>query len=188
MNDILKKILNISNEELNSLNTNFINQYNFFHNIEYFHLESGKEHYRLLMYISTLFNKGILFDIGTNKCMSAAALSFSMKNRIKTYDIKKYLLINPILPGVEYILGDATKDNELMKSNFIFFDAEHDGIFENIFYNYLKEINWKGIIMFDDILHCSNEMTTFWNNIKEEKYDITNLGRWSGTGIVNLSN
>ena len=184
MKDILEKILNVSNNELNLLNTGFINRYNFFHDTSYFHLESGKEHYRLLMYISSLFNKEILFDIGTHKCMSAAALSYSMKNRIKTYDIKQYIVINPLLAGVGYNIGNATKDKDLEKSPFIFFDAAHDGVFENIFYNHLKNINWKGLLLLDDINECSNEMTEFWNSIKDEKYDISHIGHWSGTGLV----
>lgn len=184
MREILNKILNVTNEELNSLNTNYINQYNFFHKPDYFHLESGREHYRLLTFISSLYNKEILFDIGTYRCMSAVALSSSMTNRIKTYDIKQHLLINPILPGVQYFLGDATKDEELIKSTFIFFDAEHDGVFENTFYDYLKEINWKGLVLFDDIKECNPIMTKFWEDIKDEKYDITEKGHWAGSGIV----
>lgn len=27
-------------------------------------------------------------------------------------------------------------------------------------------------------------MKKFWNSITEEKYDITNVGAWSGTGLV----
>jgi hypothetical protein len=119
--------------------------------------------------------------------MSAAALSSSMTNRVKSYDVKQHLLINPILPGVQYFLGDATKDEDLIKSPFIFFDAEHDGIFENKFYNHLKKINWKGLLLFDDIKECNPIMTKFWEDIKEEKYDITDRGHWSGSGLVFLN-
>jgi hypothetical protein len=183
MNIILHEILNVSNEKLNSLDTSFINQYNFYHKPDYFHLESGKEHFRLLTFISMLYHKKILFDMNTHQCVSAAALSSSMKNRIKTYDIKQNLLINPILPAVQYCFGDVTKDEELIKSPFIFLDAEGDGIFENKLYNHLKEIKWKGLLLIDDILHCNDEMTKFWNDIAEEKYDITKIGHWSGSGI-----
>ena len=69
MKDIVDKILNVSNSELDYINTNQINQYNFFHDIGYFHLKSGIEHYRLLIYISRLLKKQLLFDVGTNRCM-----------------------------------------------------------------------------------------------------------------------
>ena len=54
MNEVLNKILNVSNKELDSLDTKWIKHYNFYHVTKYFHLQSGEEHYRLLMFISTL--------------------------------------------------------------------------------------------------------------------------------------
>lgn len=42
MNIILKQILDVTNEELDALNTSFIGQYNFFHGPEYFHGKSGE--------------------------------------------------------------------------------------------------------------------------------------------------
>lgn len=181
MNEFLDKILNVSNPTLDSLDTNFINQYNFWHDTSYFHLPSGKEHYRLLMYISSIYQNEILFDIGTYRCMSAAALSYKMKNRIKSYDIKQDILpFNPYLPKVEYYIGDVLLDMDLHKSSFIFLDAAHDGILENKLCNCLRSINWKGLLLLDDI----NDMQDFWTNIIEEKYDITNKGHWNGTGLV----
>ncbi len=183
-----KKILNLSNNELNSLDTSYINEYsnvlvNPLHDTFYFHLESGKEHYRLLMYISTLYNNEIIFDIGTNKSMSALALSYNKSNKVKTFDLVKVLDTNPVVDNIEYILGDSTKDSDLIKSNLIFLDVDHDGIYEDIFYDHLKNINWKGILILDDI-KLNEEMDNFWNRIEEEKYDITNIGHWSGTGMV----
>ena len=187
---ILNKILNVSNYELNTLNTLYINQYsdilnNFElqHNPYYFHIESGKEHYRLLMYVSTLYNNEIIFDVGTNKCMSAIALSYNKLNKVKTFDIVKLLPENPNVENIEYILGDSTKDIDLKKCPIIFLDVDHDGIYEDIFYDHLKSINWKGILILDDI-HLNEPMKNFWNRIEEKKYDITNIGHWSGTGLV----
>ena len=186
----MSKILNVSNNELNSLDTNYINEYSNIlinqtldHHPFYFHLESGKEHYRLLMYASTLYNNEIIFDIGTNKCMSALALSYNKSNKVKTYDIVRLLDNNPEVENIEYILGDSTKDTDLIKSNLIFLDVDHDGIYEDIFYDHLKSINWKGVLILDDI-KLNEPMKDFWNKITEEKYDITNIGHWSGTGLV----
>ena len=39
--------------------------------------------------------------------------------------------------------------------------------------------------MLDDI-KLNDEMRDFWSNIKEEKWDITSKGHWSGTGLVNF--
>ena len=184
------KILNVSNTELNLINSSYINKYSdklinyeLDHNPYYFHMESGKEHYRLLMYVSTLYNDEVIFDVGTNKCMSALALSYNKSNRVKTYDIVKLLPENPNVDNIEYILGDSTKDLDLEKCPVIFLDVDHDGLYEDIFYEHLKNINWKGILILDDI-HLNEPMKKFWNRIEEKKYDITNIGHWSGTGLV----
>ena len=184
------KILNVSNTELNLINSSYINKYSdklinyeLDHNPYYFHMESGKEHYRLLMYVSTLYNDEVIFDVCTNNCMSAFALSYNKSNRVKTYDIVKLLPENPNVDNIEYILGDSTKDLDLEKCPVIFLDVDHDGLYEDIFYEHLKNINWKGILILDDI-HLNEPMKKFWNRIEEKKYDITNIGHWSGTGLV----
>lgn len=178
-----EQILNVSNNELNSLETSFINIYNFFHDVSYFHNYAGKEHYRLLMYIAKLYKKETLIDLGTNRCMSGTALSFGYQNKIKSYDIVKLLPMNPMVPNVEWILGDIRENKDLINSPFIFMDVDHDGLFENLFYDHLHEIEWKGLLMLDDI-HLNDPMKTFWNRIEEEKHDITSKGHWSGTGLV----
>lgn len=184
------KILNVSNIELDLIDSSYINEYSdklinyeLDHNPYYFHMESGKEHYRLLMYISTLYNNDVIFDVGTNKCMSALALSYNKLNKVKTFDIVKLLPKNPEVENIEYILGDSTKDSNLNKCSVIFLDVDHDGLYEDIFYEHLKSINWKGILILDDI-HLNDPMKKFWNRITERKYDITNIGHWSGTGLV----
>ena len=37
--------------------------------------------------------------------------------------------------------------------------------------------------MFDDI-HLSRKMDNFWDGLKNEKYDLTEIGHHSGTGIA----
>ena len=50
-------------------------------------------------------------------------------------------------------------------------------------YQHLKKINWEGYLVLDDI-HLNDPMKEFWNQIDNEKYDITPMGHWSGTGLV----
>ena len=123
------------------------------------------------------------FDVGTNKCMSALALSYNKLNKVKTFDIVKLLPENPEVENIEYILSDSTEDSDLINCPIIFLDVDHDGLYEDIFYDYLKSINWKGILILDDI-HINDPMKNFWDRIEEKKYDITNIGHWSGTGLV----
>jgi len=183
---ILDSILRVKNSDLDSLDTSYIKKYNICHDFSYFHGPSGKEHYRLLIYIASLYNNECLFDIGTYRGMSALALSNNPKNHIKTYDIKKCYPENLKIDNIEFILGDFTEDKNLIISQFIFLDALHDGIYENIVYKYLQKIKWKGLLLLDDI-YLNDSMKEFWINITEKKYDISILGHWSGTGIVEFS-
>ena len=190
--EIYEDILILNNFKLDVLNTNIISQYSELESNEglrdnwgtsYFHSQSGKEHYRLLIELSSYFNNEILFDIGTNRCMSAIALSKNKTNKIKSYDIVQQLPINPNVENIQFIIGDSTKDEDLQKSRFIFLDVDHDGIYEEILFNHLRSIGWKGLIILDDI-KLNEPMSIFWNSITERKADLTPIGHWSGTGMV----
>ena len=101
-------------------------------------------------------------------------------------DKMDYMSYIDYLDNIDYILGDFT-DSEykdlLMKSPLIMLDTDHEGPFEHKAYQYLKDINWKGYLLLDDI-HLNAPMKEFWNQIDNEKYDITSMGHWSGTGLV----
>jgi len=185
MKEILEKVLNVKNETLNLLDTKYANMYNLHHDIRYFHLPSGTEHYRLLMYISSLLDHKLIYDIGTYRCLSSIALSYTYKNKIKSFDVARALPMNPIIPNVSYYIQDVTTDPELINSNLAFLDVYHDGIFEDKFYAHLHEIGWKGLLILDDI-HLNDPMKRFWSEISEDKYDITSIGHWSGTGLVHF--
>ena len=70
-----------------------------------------------------------------------------------------------------------------MSSDIIMLDTDHDGVFEEAFYSFLKSSNFSGILLLDDI-HLCDEMKQFWAAITEPKYDITEYGHFSGTGLV----
>lgn len=85
----------------------------------------------------------------------------------------------------------------LLSSSLIMIDIDpHDGILEYEMYLWLKNNNYKGFIIYDDIFlekghlandysETTNNMIDFWNKIPDnEKIDITHIGHWSGTGIV----
>lgn len=186
MNTLIEKIINLKNSDIDNLDTSYINDLINFDS-SYYHLRthSGREHYKLLMMISTFIDNQIIFDIGTNECRSAISLAYNKTNKVKSYDIIKILPQNPVLENVEYYLGDSTQDPDLITSPLIFLDVDHDGSYENVFYNHLLSINYKGILLLDDI-HLNDPMKDFWSKINEPKYDLTHLGHWSGTGLVVL--
>jgi hypothetical protein len=62
-------------------------------------------------------------------------------------------------------------------------DTYHDGKFEHEFYTFLKANRYKGLLFLDDI-HLNEPMKAFWEHIEEPKEDVTDLGYWSGSGLV----
>ena len=155
---------------------------------KYFFDVKFKEHYRLIAYLSALFNHSTIFDIGTNLGYSALALSYNDTNRIISYDIVECKDLNHAeeLGNIEFLIGDVLKDERLLGSPLIMLDTNHDGIFENEFYKYLEDNNYKGLLFLDDI-HLNQPMRDFWNSISAAKADVTDLGHWSGSGLVDFS-
>jgi hypothetical protein len=153
---------------------------------KYFLSEPGQEHYRILAFFSLLYNNSVLIDIGTYKGCSALALSHNPSNRVVSFDVVNALNITAV-PGNVVFLVDRVMDEKykdiVMASPFIVLDTTHTGIFENKFYQYLERINWKGKLLLDDI-HLNDAMNKFWAGIDREKYDLTEYGHCTGTGIV----
>jgi hypothetical protein len=144
-----------------------------------------KEHYRLIAHLSTRFNGASLFDIGTSKGYSALALSYNPANFVVSYDIVdcKELRFPEQLGRLEYRIGDVLKDPRLLASPLIMLDTDHDGVFENEFYAFLKKNNYRGWLFLDDI-HLNPAMIRFWHGITELKVDLTDLGHFTGSGMV----
>lgn len=185
--EILNKILEIKNEDLDIIdlthNDEILSKLNTF--ALYFHSPSGKEHYRLLSQISKFYNNELLFDIGSNNGCSALALSENEFNQIKSYDINFHEGVQYVIKdNIQFFLKNVLDESEFPSNcRFIMLDTDHDGKFEQIFYDYLIEKNYKGLLFLDDI-HLNNDMRIFWQSIKEEKHDLTSIGHNTGSGIV----
>jgi hypothetical protein len=181
---MIEKILKISAEELNAINlSKYIKSTDDLGFPKgWFYMDAGLEHYRLLTYISTLYNGVSLLDIGSYQGSSAIALSFNKKNKVISYDIEHQPEIADIkIPNIQFIKGNVLKHK--IASPFIMLDTYHDGEFEQEFVDHLLKINYKGLVMFDDI-NLNKEMSNFWNGLKNEKYNLTHIGHHSGTGIA----
>jgi len=162
-----------------------------------FYAKSGKEHYRFLGYLSSLFNEITILDVGTHLGGSALALATNRNNKIISVDIVDKRETKIDLPNIEFYIGDIT-DPELghdiiNSANIIVYDAAHDGISETTFHKLLLELGWNGIVVWDDItLNWTGKprqcMIDFWNSIENTKYDITEYAHWTGTGIVQYGN
>ena len=156
--------------------------------LKYFSDPDFKEHYRLIAYLSTRFDEACIFDIGTNRGYSALALSYNSSNRIISYDIENLRRLNrqQELTRIEFKIGDVLDDERLLSCPLIMLDTNHDGSFEDKFYRFLKEKNYGGLLFLDDIHLCA-AMIRVWNHITEPKVDLTDVGHFSGSGLVDFS-
>jgi predicted O-methyltransferase YrrM len=190
--------ITFDNNYLNSINLENLNKYSSGISKQYFLLESGREPYRLLYYLTNLFHNSIIIDLGTSNGASALALSSNKSNQIYSFDIidrcQTSFLQNqnqfekmPSFPNVDFIVTeDFRKYLKLfLKSPFIYVDIGHDGVWENILLDLLMKYNYQGIMLLDDI-NAFPEMQKFWQKLNFNKIDLTKYGHWSGTGLVDF--
>lgn len=152
---------------------------------EFMNAVPGKEHYKLLAWLSMQFNKVSLSEVGTLDGCGALALSYNPKNKVSTYDVRFYDDRANFPKNVTLKLVDEQYNfvDEVVKSPVIFYDTMHDGVLEREFVAELEKRGYKGIVVFDDI-YLFDCMKSFWNDVKQRKEDWTDIGHWSGTGVV----
>lgn len=187
---------NIQIPDLHYFSIEKLSSYLEYPTFKYFNNIPGKEHFRLLAFLSTLFENKKIIDVQTNHGHSALALSFNDNNEVISFlgNEKKPEYIETrenIQFENENLLNESVQENwkdVIRDSECIFLDIEpHEGIEEIKFYQYLKNINYKGILICDDIWYFKNMRDRFWSQIPDNmRYDLTNYGHWSGTGIVSF--
>jgi hypothetical protein len=149
------------------------------------------EHQRLCAYVSTKFDGVTLIDAGTSYGNSAIAMSYNLKNTVRTYDIadndfdsfKERGNIIPVRKDIN------TEDKDiLLSSPLIMLDIDpHDGQQELVFVNLLKEIGYEGFVLCDDI-HLNANMQFWWDSLDLITYDVTEIGHHHGTGLICFGN
>lgn len=150
-------------------------------NFQYIDQPAGKEHYRLLLWLGSQVN-GKIMELGSLRGHSAFCLAQS-GNQVISYDIENQISLNYKPRNINFRISD--KGHLLIDDSFdlIFIDTMHDGIYEREVLNHLREINWKGIVLMDDIV-LFEELSKLWQEIQEQKADWTDIGHHSGTGII----
>lgn len=187
------KVIEINKDLLNAWDLSSVIKYTEWNekNAQYFNLEAGKEHYRVLGYIADQVDSPVCIDIGTYYGFSALALASSGKSVI-TYDVCDWIpdedveaLTSKTHKNIKGKIMNCEYDmEEIIKSDFVVLDVDpHDGIQEVEILGVLEKSGFKGIVLLDDI-HLNDAMKQFWNSIKQKKIDITQYGHWSGSGLV----
>jgi hypothetical protein len=88
-------------------------------------------------------------------------------------------------PAIQFLLKDGFELLEAEPWEVIFIDVDpHDGVQERRMISKLIEMDFKGILLLDDI-HLNPEMQSLWDWIPAgRKVDLTRFGHNSGTGAV----
>jgi hypothetical protein len=178
-------------------NTEYFKKYYTFDNTHHFAQQTG-QHYKLLTYITSLFDNITILDIGTYDGASCLALAQNKNNKVLTYDIPNIHYPNltdlPFLsdyPNVTRKIMDInTEDSEIIKSaKVILLDIVHDGIAEKQFSDKLEAIGYTGYVFCDDVFSLHHPKCTEWfAGLKIEKYNLTETGGHNGTGLLNYYN
>lgn len=159
------------------------------------------EHYRLLAALVKVLAPRLVLEIGTGSGLSALSILkfLPAEGKLITFDTTKWQDFDQsVLRFSDFAdsrllqhtvdLSDAAQAapfSDLFKeADFIFVDAEKDGVMEGRFLNVFQTIGLKpgAILMFDDI-HLW-KMLSLWREITLPKLDMSSFGHWSGTGWV----
>jgi hypothetical protein len=152
---------------------------------------AGTSEYKLYSYLSTFFNDSIILDIGTRVGGSALALSYNPNNKVVSYDLVEQGASSIKKDNITWKIMNFMEDEEIDWNNvsIVMIDVDpHDGSQERIMMDWLREKGWGGILIHDDIGPLWPDIESMWNEIPEEKFDVTDIAHMSGTGIVNFGN
>lgn len=168
------------------------------------------DHYRLLSGLLTVldsqYSLNSIIDIGTHYGTGTRVmLDFAPKASVTTFDLTSWdsyltTFLKPsdfacsggrLTQHLENLQEDDVfnKHQELFTdADFIMCDGPKDGEFERKFLNKLSSIKFTDkprFLLLDDI-RFSTEML-LWRQIQSPKADLTSVGHFSGTGLVDVS-
>ncbi len=153
--------------------------------VEFFNAEPGKEHYRLLAWLSLQFSGVTICEVGTLDGCGTLALSHNPENRVVSFDVRFYDDRAEMPDNAELKLVYDGFMDEVAKCPLIFYDTMHDGVLEREFVEELRKRDYKGLVVFDDI-YLNEPMKQFWYTLSGKKEDWTDIGHWSGTGVLKM--
>lgn len=161
--------------------------------------EAGIEAYKFYAYLSTLIDDSIIVEVGTRFGRSALSLSYNTNNSVISFDILEQGASDIKRQNISFLIENFMEaDINWNDVDIIMIDVDpHDGIKEREFMTFLESVKWEGILVLDDILPNwpkiisgadPQAMNDWWNGLTYEKYDVSDVGHFSGTGVVNIGN
>lgn len=138
--------------------------------------EAGREHYRFLNHICK--DKNLVYDIGTYRGSSSIAMSSAKE--VRSFDIENFCIVEK-KDNITYSL-DEYLNEDILKADIILIDTAHVGDDEKDMLDYLDSINYKGLVIMDDI-NAFEGMTKLWETVTRRK-ELINYGHYTGTGLI----
>lgn len=152
---------------------------------------AGVEHYKFLAYLSYFYEGARFLDLGSRWGGSAVALSANSLNKVHSYDIAYQGQTKIKRPNTKFFIQDIVTNLNFYPRDFdvIMVDiGDHDGKLEDRLFTYLKVTDWKGVAIFDDVIHEWPKLTEVWESWEHpNKYDLTDVGHFTGTGVIDFS-
>jgi hypothetical protein len=147
--------------------------------------------YNLYGYLSHKFNNTTILDIGTRSGNSAISFSSNPNNKVISFDIKEWPSFKNLKKdNIELRLGDFMQDTSINyeEVSIIMIDVDpHDGLQEPPMLEFLRNIGWSGLLLLDDTgPNLFPAIYYMWMTIPEEKFDLTDIAHFSGTGLLNF--
>ena len=159
------------------------------------------EHYRLLAAIVEVLRASVVVEIGAFTGMGTLALLQGLQpgGKLVTFDLlpwkgfeQTWLAESDFADGrVTQVLADISAPGGIEpyralfeSADFIFVDGPKDGVTEARMLANLATLDLAEhtILFFDDI--CVMNMVDTWRRVSRPKFDITSLGHWSGSGLI----
>jgi len=167
---------------------------------DYYEEPAGQSEYRLYSYLSTMINDSIILDIGTLEGRSAIAWSHNDRNHVISYNLFDQIPAGHRIRtkhNVEFRVGnvlDGLTPELLRRTRIVMIDIDHYGAVEWQIMQKLSDLWFNGIVILDDLFrHPDAEMAAcmaqLWADVDtlanvRAKYDLSELGHWTGTGLV----
>lgn len=149
---------------------------------------AGEKVYRILIKTSFVFNEKKFIVVGQNQSTTSMALGLNDTNQVICFNKNdvhsKYIKQKNINFIFEDVFDPKFKET-ILDSTIVFMEVQYDGEDEKKLFNYLVDINYKGLVFINGI-YLNNIVNDFWGSINKEKYDLTIIGCNTGTGMVNF--
>lgn len=159
------------------------------------------EHYRLLAALVKTLHASTVIEIGTFTGMGTVSLLQGLRpdGRIITFDLVPWnsfehtwlqeedfaeRRVSQVLADISAPGGIEPYRTLFEAADFIFIDGPKDGTTESKILGNLSTLTLRRdpVVFFDDIRVMN--MVGIWRRVGRPKFDITSLGHWSGSGLI----